>query len=186
MTQANRPDLESFLKLFMIRDKRELTKYCRSLIIHRRDFAQIVLAAETGAFPYLHQIHQRDFQDETLRLNQVDIRSITANPIGPLDEKGLKAFTKIQQLYKTRRYLVGHMFHTPNFEYWHFFYFDQRDTSHSQNHWIAGPHIHFINYLWPNQSAASIWSQFTVGNPKMSGALHIRFTNDRSRREPSR
>jgi hypothetical protein len=73
--------------------------------------------------------------------------------------------------------LTGHLFW--NTQAWHFFYFDNHDQDRHTNHWAGGPHIHLINYLWPNRSAEAVWEEFCKGNPTMRGAVHIRFERER-------
>jgi hypothetical protein len=70
---------------------------------------------------------------------------------------------------------VGHMFVEKESRKWHFFYFDQRDTSEQANHWVGGSHIHLTNYLWPNADPVTLLERFTKGNPLLRSALHIRF-----------
>lgn len=82
-----------------------------------------------------------------------------------------------------RRLVNGHMFFTPDQSNWHFFYFDQRDIDRYNNHWIHGPHVHYLNYLWPRRTAESVWTEFVSGNPSMKGALHIRYRDEPERSE---
>jgi hypothetical protein len=83
------------------------------------------------------------------------------------------------QMFEERRYLVGHMFYTPNLSEWHFFCFDQRDLEDERpNHWKEGPHVHFINWLWPGQDVKSVWSNFVGENQRPGNAIHLRFSMD--------
>lgn len=91
-----------------------------------------------------------------------------------------KTANKIYATFDHRRFLSGHMFFSADLLDWHFFYFDQRDFAVRNNHWKEGPHIHFINRLWPNRSAESVWDEFCSSpNPLVRGAVHIRFRRDR-------
>jgi hypothetical protein len=160
-------NVESFgrlLKVLEFDNKRELEKYCRELTIDSEDFFYLILASQQGLLAYNHRIHHRD------------IEPIETDEFGRLKGHSLKFFRKASQIFRVRRYLVGHLFYSGNHRYWHFFYFDQRDQSTHSNHWKHGPHIHFINWLWPNYTAKSLWHEFTSVNPKMRGALHIKYS----------
>jgi hypothetical protein len=83
---------------------------------------------------------------------------------------------KIGQIFKDRRYLVGHIFYIPDLSEWHFFQFDQRDLEHERgNHWKEGPHVHFLNWLWPNYDAKTLWENFSSGKAKLTDSLHVRY-----------
>jgi hypothetical protein len=91
-----------------------------------------------------------------------------------------KTANKIHAMFGDRRLLSGHMFFNADLSDWHFFYFDQRDFATRNNHWKEGPHIHFINRLWPNRTAQSVWEEFCSSpNPLIRDALHIRFNRNR-------
>jgi hypothetical protein len=170
------PNRGALLKLFTFDKKRELEKYCRDLVIHSGDFANFILACELGSLPLLHQIHYRDHVPEHLHLSDQDTAALAANPVGPLEPGAQKAVRKISQMFKDRRYLVGHIFYAPDLSKWHFFQFDQRDLDDERgNHWKEGAHIHFLNWLWPNYDAKMLWENFTSGKAKMTDSLHVRY-----------
>jgi hypothetical protein len=173
---AESPNTDAILKLFTFDKKRELEKYCRDLIIHSRDFANFILACELGSFPFLHQIHYRDHVPDDVHLTDKDLAALAGNPVGPLEPGAQKTVRKIGQMFKVRRYLVGHIFYTPDLGEWHFFQFDQRDLEDERdNHWKEGAHIHFLNWLWPNYDAKTLWANFTSGKAKMNDSLHVRY-----------
>lgn len=128
--------------------------------------------------PYSHQIYYRDFIPEHLIPTKEEDEAIKNNGLGLIQGKAKKWANKISQIFIDRRYLVGHLFYTEDLKYWHFFYFDQRDLSNDENHWAKGSHIHFINYLWPQYTASSVWEHFTNGNPIMKGSVHIQYVNE--------
>ncbi len=150
-------------------------KYCREVVINSNDFANFILACEMGNFPLLHQIHYRDYVPEHLYLNDKDTAALAANPGGLLQPDARKAVRKIGQMFKDRRYLVGHIFYLPDLSKWHFFQFDQRDIEDGENHWKEGAHIHFLNWLWPNYGAKTLWEDFTSGRAKINDSLHVRY-----------
>jgi hypothetical protein len=167
---------EAFLKLFTFDKKRELEKHCRDLVIHSGDFVDFILACELGSVPFLHQIHYRDHVPEHLHLNDQDTAALAANAVGPLQPGAQKAVRKLGQMFKDRKYLVGHIFYVPDLTEWHFFQFDQRDLEDERgNHWKKGAHVHFLNWLWPNYDAKTLWESFTSGKAKINDSLHVRY-----------
>jgi len=173
---------ESFgkvLQLFEFDNKRELEKYCRNLTIDSEDFFFLIVAAQQGLIGYSHRIHHRDIVPKELRLERSSLTPIETDETGKLKGRSLKYFRKVSQIFRDRRYLVGHMFASRINLQWHLFYFDQRDHSVSSNHWEHGPHIHFINWLWPNHSMKSLWTEFISEKPNIRGALHIRYSDSR-------
>lgn len=172
-------DPEPFLKIFEISKKSELVKHCKEITIHSSDFATTVFACDAGAMPWLHKISYRDFVPEHLKPTDKLGKALAGQGIGPLNDEARKEFVKIEQLFKDRRYLVGHIFYKHDLSQWHFFYFDQRDFDTRNNHWEHGAHIHLLNHLWPNLKADTLWQTFNAGNPKLSGSLHIRFSDPR-------
>ena len=176
--------MESLIRLLTIDKKRELIKFCSSSQIHSCDFVLLILACESGLLPWKHQISYRDFVPEHLIPTQKDHDGLSRSHVGATHSDGQKAVRKIHQLFVQRRYLVGHIFYTPDHTNWHFFYFDQRDLSTHGNHWQHGPHIHLINHLWPNWNLTSLWNAFHSGNPKLNSAVHIKYL-DPARIRPS-
>jgi len=172
------PTLESFLKLFTFDKKRDLEKYCRDITIHSSDFVNFIIACEAGAAPFRHEIHYGDHVPEHLQPNDADLAALASNGVGPLNPDAQKCIRKIGQIFKDRRYLVGHIFYTPDFSQWHFFQFDQRDLQDEENHWKEGAHIHFLNWLWPNRDAQTVWRSFTSGKMKLNDSLHVRYSED--------
>ena len=134
---------DALLKMFAFDKKRELEQYCRNIVIDSSAFTNLILACELAGFPFLHKIHYGDHVPEDLHLSDKDSAALDANPVGLLQPDAQKAMRKISQMFKDRRYLVGHIFYVPDLSKWHFFQFDQRDLQDEQNHWKEGAHIHF-------------------------------------------
>ena len=171
-------DIDGLLRLFEITNKKELLQHCKSLVIHRNDLFAIILAADQGKFSLKHKIYQRDSVPRHLNPTQNEIDSLSNRPPGPLTGDARKLFRKLNQAFDERRFLVGHMFFNTDSSHWHFFYFDQRDATARENHWKYGAHLHFLNYLWPNRSADSVWEEFTSGNQNIGDSIHVRFILD--------
>jgi len=173
--------LEALLKIFEFDKKRELEKYCRSAVITRSDFANLVLVCELHGVPFLHQISYRDIVPEHMKPSHSEHKALTDNGVGPLGPEAAKAVRKMAQIFEERRNLVGHMFYSQDLTKWHFFCFDLRDVEERRpNHWKGGSHVHFMNWLWPNQNAQSVWSEFVTGNYKPGSSIHLRFLAERA------
>ena len=174
----NDKNFEELINLFNIAKKKELIKHCKNLQICKDDLFRFILLAQNGVLPYKHIINHRDFVSEHLIPTDEDNHALRNNGVGLLKDRAKKWASKVDQLFIERRFLTGHMFFTESFDYWHFFYFDQRDLATYNNHWEYGAHIHLINWLWPEYTAESIWKQFTNGNPIMKGSLHIKYIDE--------
>jgi hypothetical protein len=174
----SQPSLEGLLKLFEFEKKSELERYCRTVQISGKDFANLIIACDIHAIPFLHEIFYRDIVPRHLELSDSDIQALHNNKPGPLTPGGAKAVSKMFQMFEERKYLVGHIFYTPNFSRWHFFCFDQRDLEEDKpNHWKEGAHVHFVNWLWPGQDAKSAWLRFVNENGRPGGSIHLRFSS---------
>ena len=173
--------VEALLKIFTFDRKRDLEQYCKGLVISGRDFARLVMACKRYGKPFRHTISYRDIIPEHLGFSGADhdvLRKdvLRKNGVGPLGPAAAKAVGKLFQTFEERRYLVGHMFYTPDLSEWHFFCFDQRDLEEeTRNHWTKGSHVHFINWLWPGLDAQFVWSRFANAAHRPGSSVHVRF-----------
>jgi hypothetical protein len=173
--------LEALLKMFTFNKKKDLERYCRTLVVSGSDFAGLILSCEHQGEPFIHQITYRDIVPEHLDPSDSELKALADNGLGELGAEAAKAVRKMGQMFEERRYLVGHIFFTPNFSEWHFFCFDQRDLEDQRpNHWKEGPHVHFINWLWPGQDPKLVWSNFVGENKRPGSAIHLRFSMNQS------
>lgn len=174
-------DLESCLTAFTFSKKRDFLRYCREARIYGCDFATIISVFHGGFPPFRHQSHHHDIWREDLAPTQEDILALSnkaGDGAGPLNRKESRAIRKIFALQDQRRCLSGHMFFTPSWYEWHFFYFDQRDLAEDDNHWEGGPHVHLVNWLWPNLDGRSVWCDFVRNKEVPRQALHLRYVSD--------
>ena len=170
------PNLESLMKIFSFEKKTDLERYCRGLVVSSDDFVKLVLACESSGKPFLHEISYRDKVPPHLVPENSEIEAMKSSSAGTvLTGKAAKAPSKMSQSFKDRRYLVGHVFFTLDRSKWHFFCFDQRDLRWEGNHWEKGSHVHFVNWLWPNLNADSVWSNFVNSDDRPGAAIHLRF-----------
>jgi hypothetical protein len=173
MSESN---LESLLKLFSFENRKDLGRYCRDLTIRSADFFTLVLACEHSGKPFAHEISYRDKVPTHLVPSDAEIEALKNTPAGTLlSGEAAKAARKMSHSFAERRYLVGHMFFTPDYSQWHFFCFDQRDLQSTGNHWKEGSHVHFVNWLWSGQDPQSVWSNFVTEDDRPGRTIHLRF-----------
>jgi hypothetical protein len=173
MSESN---LERLMKIFSFEKRKDLERYCRDLTIRSDDFFALVLTCECSSKPFVHEISHRDKVPTHLVPSDSEIEALKSTPAGTLlSGDAAKAARKMSQSFEDRRYLVGHMFFTPDYTKWHFFCFDQRDLESTGNHWKEGSHVHFVNWLWPGQDAKSVWSNFVTEDDRPARAIHLRF-----------
>lgn len=171
-------DVESLWKVFTFSKKSDLKRYSRKARIYASDFTTFIIMCRKGFLPFLYRCQFSERRPNHLAPTKANhdalVRSFNKG-VGPLDGEGQKALRKVFALLDERRCLAGHMFFTPGFHEWHFFYFDQRDMAGNGNHWQGGAHIHLVNWLWPNLDPRMVLHNFEVNNKPPSGALHLRY-----------
>jgi hypothetical protein len=172
---SDKQSLTDLITIFAINKKGKLKQHCRSITILQEDLASLIWASAAGVTPWEHRAHHREFLPEHLELKDNDLGALATNGVGTLKPRAQKTANKISAIFQERRLLSGHIFFNPDLSEWHLFYFDQRDFAERDNHWQGGSHIHLINHLWPGRTAQGVWNEFRTGNPKMRGALHVRF-----------
>jgi hypothetical protein len=158
--------------LFAINNVGDLKTFCKRAVLSKREFATYISGCNYGIFPWRHEILSRDYVPEHLNPTKEEMSSVAGAKAGDPLPKGLR---KIMSILDQRRLLVGHIFYNHDLNNWHLLYFDQRDTTAYDNHWMNGSHIHLISWLMrPNQNADMAWKDFQQHNPKLSGKLYIR------------
>ena len=81
---------------------------------------------------------------------------------------------KLKSIILERRHIHVHLFY--NDVEWHCFYFSYADLEPlEKNHWKYGPHLHYVNHLWPNLTREKVWKSFDKRQTNIPGDLHIRF-----------
>src|SRR5882762_10147571 len=114
-------NLEGLLKIFKFKKKKDLEQYCRGVVVDGNDFVSLILSCELRGNPFLHQISYKDIIPPHLVPSESEHQALTDNGLGELGPEALKAVRKMAQIFDERRYMVGHMFLTPNQYEWHFF-----------------------------------------------------------------
>jgi hypothetical protein len=162
---------ENLIRLFSITKKSELEKYARDLVVTRDELFRMIVAA--GKAGYHHQPAFQEIQPDDIQPTKEEIDSFRKGPSS--DERAelrIKMMRKMRQMFKVRKIVAFHLFVSPT--RWHLISFTQHDaTETKENHWKAGPHIHFVNDLWPNLTIVAACKGF----PERPNGLHIRFDN---------
>lgn len=168
--------LEDLVNLFNVVGKKNAEAVCRKLTIRSEDFANVVLAVRVaGLGRYQYACHFAELSSDTLAPSKDELQALGLNGIGRLNGKGLKAARKIDQLFNVRRLLSVHLFYSRSQKYWHMFYFDQRDYSAVDNHWVLGPHIHYSQDTFTRESLADVWHKIHQDKPNFPKSIHVRY-----------
>lgn len=177
----------SLYPLFELTKKRDVVQYAKTVHANDYDLIALILLFEHPGTNYSHVIHHRQLLPDALVITREDMAVFGSGiEVGTfIQGDALKVFNRVKHAFSDRRMLVGHMFKEIKGDRWHFFYFDQRDIQTDQNHWRYGTHIHFINYLWPGITAEGVIETFKSEDPKVRGAVHIRYKNASSSQQSS-
>ncbi len=171
------PNFENLLEILNFRSKRDLSRYCKNLVVNHQDLVALILAAQHGELaPYRYANHFAKLTNKNLFPNDEEHQAVAENGPGEFKTIAARKFArKIFQIYKEQRTFAAHFLYTPNHRYWHLFYFDNRDTSTTRNHWKHGPHIHYVSDLWPELSLFRVWNQVESGEISFPNKLHIQY-----------
>ena len=169
-------------ELLAIEKKSELKKFCKKITITQDDLIRLIFNSST--IGYLHARKHHEFVPKHLLPKGNELGALGHTPAGKiLKADAKKCVNKISQIFKERRQLSAHVFY--NDTKWHIFYFDLDDTDERSNHWKHGPHIHFVNYLWPNLDINNLCGLFDKVESSATGKLHIRYKDqDRTQEYP--
>jgi hypothetical protein len=174
--------LEKLITLFNLKNKREIEKYCNSLVISSEGLATLILIARTaGLEPYLYACHFTQLVPEHLPPSTEELKALSQNDVGPLKGKAKKMMSKISQIFIDRRLLAAHLFYDPSQKYWHMFYFDQRDLQGDRNHWKNGPHIHYSHDSFVNEPLDDVWEKVCLKKPEFPKSIHIKYNYHHNR-----
>lgn len=176
---ASQQTLE-FLEFLDITDVHALAAYAKRVVIRSDDLSGLILASDVGAIPIGHIAVHRHYHPPHLELTPENLRALSTNGVGPLSKDAKTTVNKVMATFKERRLFNGHFFWLREYTHeWHLIYFDQRDTS--GEHWVAGPHIHLINYVThPRLSGEALLSALYEGvkPPRLKRSLHLRYDRE--------
>lgn len=168
--------LKQLLTLFTLEKKRQIEAHCRTLVIRSEDFAEVILAGRARMLGlYAYRCHFRELRPAHLEPTPDELDALAGNGTGELQGKALKMMRKVGQLFDDRRLLAAHLFYSPSHQYWHLFYFDQRDRAERDNHWEHGQHIHYVHDTFTREPLAEVWRKVCQDKPAFPRGLHIRY-----------
>ena len=168
--------LEDLLTLFNIGKKRDVEAHCRKLVIRSEEFSNLILTASVaGLGPYVYACHFIELTPEFLKPSEEELKALGKHGVGKISGKALKAVRKVDQIFKDRRNVAVHLFHSRSQKYWHIFYFDQRDYQAVSNHWNQGPHLHYSQDSFTRDSLADVWSKVCQSKPQFPKSIHVRY-----------
>ena len=171
-TEASR-NLRDLLTLFTFAKKRELEVFARTLVVREGAFVDLILACDQGLLPFKRGAHYKHSAPKDL---PPTFKATGPSRPGAAPELDLKKVRVVlNRLHHETSWAAGHLFYTPGFYEWHFFVFDNHDQKRgARNHWQAGVHMHFVNWLWPRLDAERVWTDFVRDGKKPGSSLHIR------------
>lgn len=141
-----------------------------------RKYLNQQLVSEYELFLLIHNCKQIGWSHRSKFLEYVpDHLLITEKDRSDLHQGELKPMArKIASTMEERRRIHAHLFEKNSVR--HCFYFSYDDLQDgSASHWEHGPHLHYVNHLWPKYSSDKVWSLFDTRHTKISGAVHVRF-----------
>ncbi|NTV60069.1 MAG: hypothetical protein HGA77_02045 [Chlorobiaceae bacterium] len=175
----------TFARVLMCQDKKELKKLCKTLTVEISDFVDVIAGCKAGAFHLNHAMHFFDYVPEHLETRESDFEILDASLEVQASSDGQKAFRRLFKTHGQRQYRVAHMFFSREvqhpFSEWHMVFFEMDELSRRNNHWCGGSHIHITNYLWPNLYCQDLLEAFLSRKEFPSSKLHLAF-NDQERR----
>jgi hypothetical protein len=171
LSQPVPPNLE---RLFAITDKKELIRFVKSIHISADELA--ILAHTSRRIGYFHFIEFGEWIPPHLQPTKEEKTAFQRTAVGKLDPKAAKLFSKISNILKERIYRVGHLF--VGRERWHLLFLELRDIKEEDNHWAAGPHIHFTNDLCSSLRIDDVSKKFTTLDFDLGQRLHIRWRDE--------
>ena len=113
LNQAAQDGLERLVRLFNLRDKKSVEKYCREVVITSEDLFHIILAGRAdGIRPYQYTCHFDQYSPAHLNPTERDLSALASNGVGLMSRSARKTATKIAQIFQDRRLFSAHLFYT--------------------------------------------------------------------------
>jgi hypothetical protein len=140
--------------------KSKLLAYSKRITISEDEL--FLLIHNCSQIGYTHQSKFLEYVPENRSLTETD-RTIL------LKNEPKKFFNKVRAIFKERKNYVVHLFE--HGKIWHCFYHTYHEME--ANSWKHGPHLHFVNYLWPEYTKRKVWDSFNIREQNING-IHIR------------
>jgi hypothetical protein len=173
---------KNFVELFAIQKKSELEKFCSDLVITQEELVQLI--CWSPIINYTHNSRHEEYHPSDAELTENDLEAVrTKDPIVRA-RKLPKFVNKLGNMFEVRKRLSAHLFLGAGTSRWQLFYFSLRDVSDKPPfHWKHGPHIHFINDLWPHYHPEQLDNLlFSNRRTQIGDSIHIRYKPLKMRR----
>jgi len=143
--------------------KSKLLAYCKRITISEQELA--LLVHNCSQIGYTHRSKFLEYVPENRRLTESDRTKLR-------QKEPNKFIDKIRAIFEERKNYMVHLFE--NGEKWHCVFYTYKDMeSGEKGHWLYGPHLHYINYLWPEYGKRQVWESFDKREHNIEG-VHIR------------
>lgn len=167
-TQQEKYDRELFAKgipeklqtLLAHTKKSKLVAYSKRITISEQEL--FLLIHNCGQIGYKHRSKFLEYVPKNRMLTKSDRTYMR-------DKEPKKFISKIRAIFEERKNYMIHLFESA--EKWHCFYYTYKDMEPVS--WKHGPHLHFVNYLWPEYGKRQVWESFDKRQHKIEG-IHIR------------
>ena len=153
---------EKLQTLLSYTKKSKLMAYCRRITISEDEL--VLLVHNCSQIGYMHQSKFIEYVPENRKLTKSDRTVMIKN-------KPKKFSGKIRAIFEERKNYMVHQFESN--KVWHYFYYTYIDMEADKNQWKYGPHLHFVNYLWPEYTKRRVWESFDKREHNIEG-VHIR------------
>jgi hypothetical protein len=108
----------TFARVLMCQDKKELKKLCKTLTVEISDFVNVIAGCKAGAFHLNHAMHFFDYVPEHLETRESDFEILDATSREvQASSDGQKAFRRLFKTHGQRQYRVAHMFFSREAQY---------------------------------------------------------------------
>lgn len=170
----------NILRLLALEKKSKVISLSKTLVITEEEFSRLVLFYGTANYQY--RFLSREYRPPGTDLTPEEHASLSQRPENQNKAEFSKAIRKFKRVFEERKFRYAHLFRVgPK---WHAFYFTYEDRADGRpGHGNLGPHLHFVNYLWPEYKLENMESAlFDERHTRVDG-VHIRF-EPRQREEP--
>jgi hypothetical protein len=168
-----------FAAILSCQDKRSLRSLCKNITVSQAEFVDVIMACQQRATRLNHVMRWIDHVPESLAVRNEDWDVLNADPETIRSRKSQKALCRLFKAHGQRKYMVGHMFISKELQHpikeWHFVFFEIDELHTRNNHWVAGPHVHIINHLWPRLYCQQVWEDFVARRRFPNASLHVAF-----------
>ncbi len=169
------PDIcQKFVELFAIQKKSDLEKFCSNLVIQQDELVDLIQWSQVIGF--VHSSRHAEYQPDQAQITEHDLEALRTEDPAIRAERLPRLMNKTDNLFNVRKRLSAHLFLNTSMR-WHLFYFSLEDlTERHENHWKHGPHVHFVNDLWPQYRLEQLDELlFAERKTKVTNSIHIRF-----------